>query len=115
MGTGDWGLGTSNNAAPTAAPTDAPATATLEVLDGAGVRGIVPQKVALPAVAASGKIAFSFRPSGLYRNAALVAELDGVEIYRKKSIIFTPGEMQRILIPTNKLAAGRELRFSIRE
>ncbi|MCL1909403.1 MAG: NAD(P)/FAD-dependent oxidoreductase, partial [Kiritimatiellaeota bacterium] len=84
----------------------------LLVVDGAGVRGVVPQIVEARKFVPGEKIAFSFRPTGVFRNAAIVAELDGVEVFRKKALIFTPGEMQRILIPAEKLN-GKELKLII--
>ena len=41
-----------------------------------------------------------FRPAGVYRNACAVAECEGVEIARRKTMIFTPGEMA--VLPVKK-------------
>ena len=37
-----------------------------------------------------------FRPRGVYQNAAVVLELDGQEVARRKFRILTPGEMVRM-------------------
>ena len=61
-----------------------------KVQDGAGVRGTVPQMISKHP---SSDVDLMFRPSAVFRNASAVVECDGVEILRKKSLIFTPGEM----------------------
>ena len=67
----------------------------ISVLDGEGVRGTVPQKirtdVSLP-------VRLMFRPAAVYRNSCAVVECAGVELCRKKSMIFTPGEMAVITL-----------------
>ncbi len=68
-----------------------------EVRDGKGVRGTVPQKIS---GTLSEDIQFMFRPAGVYRNACAVAECEGVEIARRKTMIFTPGEMA--VLPVKK-------------
>ena len=62
----------------------------IQVLDGEGVRGTVPQKIhACPA----GPVDIMFRPSAVFRNASAVITCGGKELFRKKAMIFTPGEM----------------------
>ena len=67
----------------------------IRVLDGPGVRGAVPQIIRKNA---SEDIQIMFRPSSVYRNAAVIAESDGRIICRKKAMIFTPGEMASLTI-----------------
>ena len=89
----------------------------LKIIDGEGVRGVTPQFVGAqnftPDSASDESIVFSFRPTGVYRNATLIAELDGVEVFRKKALIFTPGEMQRIKIRRKLFSEGKQLKLKI--
>lgn len=62
----------------------------INILDGEGVRGAVPQLIRKKA---SDNIDIMFRPSAVYRNASAVAESEGKVICRKKASIYTPGEM----------------------
>ncbi len=63
---------------------------TVQVLDGDGVRGTVPQFIRK---GASDSVDLMFRPSGVFRNATCVVTCGEREIARKKAMIFTPGEM----------------------
>ena len=63
---------------------------TIQVTDGDGVRGTVPQMIHRNA---SADIDLMFRPAGVYRNSAAVVRCGGEEILRKKAMIYTPGEM----------------------
>lgn len=65
------------------------------VLDGEGVRGTVPQRIQTNT---SQDVDLMFRPSGVYRNSSVVVECGGKEILRKKTMIFTPGEMALITL-----------------
>ena len=67
----------------------------LEVQDGFGVRGVVPQKISSHPL---GNVDLMFRPSGVFRSAAAVVECGGREIFRKKAPIYTPGEMAVLTI-----------------
>ena len=60
------------------------------VKDGPGVRGVVPQFISGHP---SGDIQLMFRPAAVYRNASAIVECDGKELFRKRQMIFTPGEM----------------------
>ena len=60
------------------------------VKDGPGVRGTVPQKIS---ARPREDVSLMFRPSDVFRNACAVVECGGVEILRKKALIYTPGEM----------------------
>ena len=62
----------------------------LPVQDGDGVRGTVPQRIRL---LPSQETTFMFRPDAVYRNASVVISCGGRELYRRKAMIFTPGEM----------------------
>ena len=41
----------------------------------------------------AGPVDLMFRPSGVFRNASAVISCGGKELYRRKAMIFTPGEM----------------------
>ena len=62
----------------------------ISVLDGEGVRGTVPQRIHLQP---SDPVRIMFRPSGVFRNASVVIECGKKELLRRKTMIFTPGEM----------------------
>ena len=65
------------------------------VADGNGVRGTVPQIISEHP---DRDIRLMFRPSGVYRSAAAVAECGGKELARRKAVIYTPGEMAELTI-----------------
>ena len=67
----------------------------IRVNDGEGVRGTVPQKIRKNA---SQPVSLMFRPVAVYRNCCAVVDCGGKDIYRKKSMIFTPGEMAVITL-----------------
>ena len=62
----------------------------LTVKDGAGVRGTVPQRLSAHP---REDVRLMFRPSDVFRKACAVVECGGIELFRKKAMIFTPGEM----------------------
>ena len=71
------------------------ATAYVQVKDGFGVRGTVPQRINPEG---DGKVAVSFRPAGVYKDAAWVVRAGDEVLCRRKSRILTPGESQRVEI-----------------
>ena len=62
----------------------------IAVKDGDGVRGTVPQYIRK---GVEKGVDLMWRPSGVFRNATCVVKCGEREIARKKSLIFTPGEM----------------------
>ena len=70
------------------------------VSDGAGIRGAVPQKIHRNT---ESPVSIMFRPDGVYRNSSVVVKNAGLEIHRKKAMIFTPGEMVRITLKPEML------------
>ena len=80
---------------------DAP---TVRVLDGEGVRGVVPQRIRLTGSAAQ-DVNLMFRPSGVFRSAVCVVRSGDREIARKKAPIFTPGEMAVVTLKKDVVAA----------
>jgi sarcosine oxidase subunit alpha len=78
----------------------------VSVLDGKGVRGVVPQRLHLPeAEGAVPPIDLMFRPDRVYENAAVVVRAGEKELLRKKSRILTPGEMAVVTL-TEKALRG---------
>ena len=74
---------------------------TIEVRDGSGVRGTVPQRICTDAAE---DVTLMFRPSAVFRNSAVVAECGGRELVRKKTMIFTPGEMASVTLKKEVLS-----------
>ena len=66
--------------------------ASVRVLDGKGVRGVVPQRIRLQGEN-SVDVQLMFRPDAVYKNATVVAECGGQVLAKKRAMIFTPGEM----------------------
>lgn len=83
-----------------------------EVRDGAGVRGIVPQKISKHPLS---DVTLMFRPTDVYRNACIVAECSGREIIRKKALICTPGEMASLTLAQSAFSglSGAEITVRI--
>ena len=75
---------------------------TVNVKDGNGIRGTVPQKIHL---GGDQPIDLMFRPSGVFRNATVVVRSGDKEIARKKAPIFTPGEMAVVTLKKEVVAA----------
>lgn len=68
---------------------------------GNGVRYTVPQKVSPERIEKT--LTVSFRPGAVYKNCRIIAELDGQIIAEKKKAVAAPGEMEKLIIPANKL------------
>jgi sarcosine oxidase subunit alpha len=86
----------------------------LRVMDGVGVRGVVPQRIAVARV--SEPVALMFRPTAVFRDAAVVVRADGEEVLRKRHRILTPGEMVAVTVPKDVLArcaSARELTVEV--
>ena len=71
-----------------------------EVCDGYGVRGVVPQRIRPDT---KNEIDLMFRPTGVFRDSAVIVEYNGTEIKRKKARIFTPGEMAVVTLKPSDL------------
>lgn len=75
-----------------------------DIQDGEGVRGTVPQKIHTDI---SASVRLMFRPTKVYRNSSVIVEQNGIELARKKSMIFTPGEMADITLNPDMLSISR--------
>ena len=78
------------------------AVETIEVKDGDGVRGTVPQRIRK---GANVSVDLMFRPSGVFRKATCIVKCGGKEIAKKKAPIFTPGEMAVVTLKPEIVAA----------
>ncbi len=84
--------------------------------DGNGVRGVVPQKLLIPDGEAQ-TVQIMFRPAGVYKNAT-VRVMDGdVEVMKQKKLIFTPGEMAELNLKPEMIKAlsGGDVTVMIQE
>ncbi len=88
-----------------------PADDRIPTVSGDGVGGIVPQYVCRGT--SKKEITFMFRPRSRWRDAVIRAFSGSDELFSKKAIALTPGEMCRLTIPAEKLRAASEIRFSI--
>ena len=74
---------------------------TVAVLDGQGVRGVVPQRIGV----GEGKaVELMFRPASVYRNSVCLVKCGDTVIAKKKAPIFTPGEMVVVKLPEDVVA-----------
>ena len=86
---------------------------TVRVLDGSGVRGVVPQLLHPQAGTA---VSLMFRPDRVYRNAVATARCNGRELARRRAPIFTPGEMAVLELKADALAtADGDISVSVEE
>lgn len=74
----------------------------IRIEDGFGVRGTVPQRLSQSAL--QEPIKLSFRPAGVFKNARLVVEADGVLLQQSRRRILTPGEMASVTLKPQDLA-----------
>ncbi|NLF94618.1 MAG: FAD-dependent oxidoreductase, partial [Oligosphaeraceae bacterium] len=79
------------------------APACCRVMDGHGVRGVVPQLLSREAL--QRPLGLMFRPSAEFRNATLRVSADGQEIKRIRKRIMTPGEMESITLLPSEIGA----------
>lgn len=83
----------------------------ISVKDGEGVRGTVPQKIRK---GAGQPVTLMFRPAGVYRNCAAVADCAEEEICRKKAMIFTPGEMALLPLTPDMISRCKDGTITVR-
>ena len=75
-------------------------TEVIHVVDGAGVRGTVPQTVRRDC---GQDISLMFRPADVYRNSTVVIRSGDEVLQKKKAMIFTPGEMVSVQVKADQL------------
>ena len=86
-------------------------TQTVTVLDGEGVRGVVPQKIRLNSPNA---VSLMFRPSAVFRNSTIVVSSGTRDLCRKKALIYTPGEMAQITLTPQQISLITEESVTVR-
>jgi len=77
-----------------------PATGLIQIKDGAGVRGTVPQAIRR---GCEKDVDLMFRPSDVFRNSAVVIRDGDKVLLEKKAMIFTPGEMVSVRVKADQL------------
>ncbi len=88
----------------------------MQVQDGFGVRGTVPQRIALRADGETENVHLMFRTSNVFRDCALVLTADGAEVLRQKKRILTPGEMVKLTLSPQlmeKIGTARTLTVAV--
>ncbi len=80
--------------------------ADVAVKDGFGVRGVVPQRIA---VDGEGKVALSFRPGAVFKNVAWRVRAGDDVLLERRARILTPGESQRIEVDRALFKGRREI------
>ncbi len=85
-----------------------PAGTAIPILDGRGVRGVVPQYYSRPADSAAKQqpIRISFRPDAVYRRTTVRIDADGQPLARFKKLVLAPGEMAAVDLDPGLLPAG---------
>ena len=79
---------------------------TIRVLDGDGVRGVVPQNLRLPMADETPEaVQLMFRPACVYENATIRVLAGEQEIYKTKRRILAPGEMADIALKPELIKA----------
>ncbi len=77
---------------------------TVPVKDGEGVRGVVPQKLHVPAPGeAAEPVQLMFRPAGVFENATIRVLEGDRELLKQKKRILTPGEMADVWLKPEQL------------
>ena len=77
-----------------------PAGSVIEVTDGEGVRGTVPQLIRKNT---EEDVSLMFRPSAVFRNSRAVVECCGQDICSRKAMVFTPGEMATVVLKKDQI------------
>ena len=67
----------------------------IEVTDGDGVRGTVPQLIRRNT---DEDVSLMFRPSAVFRNSTAVVECGGQTVCKRKALVMTPGEMATVVL-----------------
>ncbi len=88
----------------------------INVKDGQGVRGVVPQRLLIPDGDAQ-EVQLMFRPAGVYKKATLRVMDGDKEIAKKRSPVFTPGEMAELFLKPDQIKAlsGADLTVQIEQ
>lgn len=96
--------------APSSDAPAAPAADTTEVLPGAGVSYVVPQRLSAQP---NGKIPLRFRVRDVYRDLTICVSADGREVKRFRRAVAVPAEMQTVRLDGALLAGARTVEVSV--
>lgn len=81
---------------------------------GSGVGGIVPHMIRRNTV--QQQVSFMFRPKDRFRDVEIAVSSQGAELYSKRYIALSPGEMCKVTVDSAKLMqAGDTLKIEVRE
>ena len=83
----------------------------IEVADGEGVRGTVPQLIRKNT---EEDVSLMFRPSAVFRNSKAVVECGGQAVCSRKALVFTPGEMATIILKKDQIRNLNGNRITVR-
>ncbi len=83
----------------------------IEVADGDGVRGTVPQLIRKNT---DGDVSLMFRPSAVFRNSTAVVECGGQTVCSRKALVFTPGEMATVVLKKDVIRTLSGNRITVR-
>jgi NADPH-dependent 2,4-dienoyl-CoA reductase/sulfur reductase-like enzyme len=95
------------------------AAESIPIVDGPGVRGVVPQQYHRPApdntaAADPQPLRLMFRPDRVYRRAAVLVDVDGTTVARLKKLVLAPGEMAAVDFDPRQLPAGPVSQITVR-
>lgn len=83
----------------------------IEVTDGDGVRGTVPQLIRRNT---DEDVSLMFRPSAVFRNSTAVVECGGQTVCKRKALVFTPGEMATVVLKKDLIRTLSGDRITVR-
>ena len=83
----------------------------IEVADGDGVRGTVPQLIRRNT---DEDVSLMFRPSAVFRNSTVVVECGGQAVCSRKALVFTPGEMATVVLKKDLIRTLPGNRITVR-
>ena len=83
----------------------------IEVADGDGVRGTVPQLIRRNT---DEDVSLMFRPSAVFRNSTAVVECGGQAVCSRKALVFTPGEMATVVLKKDLIRTLPGNRITVR-
>lgn len=83
----------------------------IEVADGDGVRGTVPQLIRRNT---DEDVSLMFRPSAVFRNSTAIVECGGQAVCSRKALVFTPGEMATVVLKKDLIRTLPGNRITVR-
>ncbi len=83
----------------------------IEVCDGEGVRGTVPQLIRTNT---EEDVSLMFRPSAVFKNSKAVVECGGRTVCSRPALVFTPGEMAAVILKKEQIRNLAGNRITVR-